>query len=68
MATVASVLAAVHGLAGRTWQPLPCELDFLEGNMLLREHTETLIGPSPEQRAERIMATMPSETSCETQH
>jgi pyruvate kinase len=63
MATLDSVLAAVHGLAGRTWQHLPYGLDFLEGNMLLREHTETLLGPSPERRAVRIMATMPSQAA-----
>jgi pyruvate kinase len=51
MATFDAVLAAVHGLAGRSWQHLPRGLDFLEGNKLLREHTETLLGPIPANRA-----------------
>jgi pyruvate kinase len=63
MATLDAVLAAVHGLAGRTWQHLPRALDFPEGNRLLREHTETLLGPSPPNRAVRIMVTMPSEAA-----
>ena len=63
MATLDAVLAAVHGLAGRSWQHLPRELDFLEGNKLLREHTETLLGPSPADRSVRIMVTMPSEAA-----
>jgi len=63
MATLDAVLTAVHGLAGRTWQHLPRALDFVEGNRLLREHTETLLGPSPANRAVRIMVTMPSEAA-----
>jgi pyruvate kinase len=63
MATLDAVLAAVHGLAGRTWQHLPRALDFVEGNRLLREHTEMLLGPSPANRAVRIMVTMPSEAA-----
>ena len=63
MATLDAVLAAVHGLAGVSWQHLPRELDFLEGNKLLREHTETLLGPSPANRAVRIMVTVPSEAA-----
>jgi pyruvate kinase len=67
MATLDAVLAAVHGLAGRPWQHLPRELDFLEGNKLLREHTETLLGHSPANRAVRIMVTMPSEAASDYQ-
>ena len=63
MATLDAVLTAIHGLAGRTWQHLPRALDFPEGNRLLREHTETLLGPSPPNRAVRIMVTMPSEAA-----
>jgi pyruvate kinase len=63
MATLDAVLAAVHGLAGRQWQHLPRALDFLEGNTLLREHTETLLGPNPANRAVRIMVTLPSEAA-----
>jgi pyruvate kinase len=58
MATLDAVLAAFHGLAGRSWQHPPRGLDFLEGNKLLREHTETLLGPSPANREVRIMVTV----------
>ena len=67
MATLDAVLAAVHGLAGRSWQHLSRALDFSEGNRLLREHTETLLGPSPANRAVRIMVTMPSEAASDYQ-
>lgn len=63
MATLDAVLTAVHGLAGRTWHHLPRALDFVEGNRLLCEHTETLLGPSPANRTVRIMVTMPSEAA-----
>jgi len=67
MATLDAVLAAVHGLAGRSSQHLPRALDFAEGNRLLREHTETLLGPCPADRRVRIMVTMPSETASDYQ-
>jgi len=67
MATLDAVLAAVHGMAGRSWQHLPRELDFLEGNKLLREHTERLLGPGPANRAVRIMVTMPGEAASDYQ-
>ena len=63
MATLDAVLAAVYGLARRRWQHLPRALDFREGNRLLREHAETLLGPSPTNRAVRIMVTVPSEAA-----
>jgi pyruvate kinase len=67
MATLDAVLAAVEGMAGRSWQHLPRGLNFLEGNRLLREHTETLLGPSPANRAVRIMVTMPGEAASDYQ-
>jgi pyruvate kinase len=67
MATLDAVLAAVEGMAGRSWQHLPRGLDFLEGNKLLREHTETLLGPSPANRAVRIMVTIPGEAASDYQ-
>jgi pyruvate kinase len=67
MATLDAVLAAGHGLAGRSWQHPPRGLDFLEGNKLLREHTETLLGPSPAHRGVRIMVTMPGEAASDYQ-
>jgi pyruvate kinase len=67
MATLDAVFAAVHGMAGRSWQHLPGGLDFLEGNELLRQHTEALLGPSPANRSVRIMVTMPGEAASDYQ-
>ena len=63
MATLDAVLAAIHGVAGRTWRAAPSALEFREGNDLLRDHTEALLGPSPARRAVRIMVTMPTEAA-----
>jgi pyruvate kinase len=63
MATLDAVLAAIHRIAGRPWRGVPSPLQFREGNKLLREHTEALLGPAPAQRAVRIMVTMPSEAA-----
>jgi pyruvate kinase len=63
MATLDAVLAAIHGIANRTWRDVPRALEFREGNKLLREHTEALLGPAPANRAVRIMVTMPSEAA-----
>ena len=67
MATLDAVLAAVHGMAGRSWSHSPRTLDFREGNKLLREHTEALLGPAPSKRAVRIMVTMPGEAASDYQ-
>ncbi len=67
MATLDAVLGAVHALAGRPRQQSSHSLDFLEGNKLLREHTETLLGPSPADRTVRIMVTMPGEAASDYQ-
>jgi pyruvate kinase len=63
MATLDAVLAAVHGLAGRISTLGPSALEFQEGNRLLREHTEALLGPAPESRSVRIMVTTPTEAA-----
>ncbi len=63
MATLDAVLTAVNGLAGRSWQHLPRALDFAEGNKLLSEHTDRLLGPRPAKRAVRIMVTVPGEAA-----
>jgi len=63
MATLDAVLAAVHAVAGRPWRAAPSALEFREGNDLLRDHTEALLGPSPARRAVRIMVTMPTEAA-----
>jgi pyruvate kinase len=67
MATVDAVLAAIHGIARRAWRDAPRALEFREGNKLLREHTEALLGPAPAQRAVRIMVTMPGEAASDYQ-
>jgi pyruvate kinase len=67
MATLDAVLGAIHGIAGRLWQYAPQALEFREGNKLLREHTEALLGPAPPDRAVRIMVTMPSDAAADYQ-
>jgi pyruvate kinase len=67
MATLDAVLAAMHGIARRAWRDAPRALQFREGNTLLREHTEALLGPAPAHRAVRIMVTMPTEAASDYQ-
>jgi pyruvate kinase len=64
LATVTAVLKALHSIGGRPWHPPRSEspaLDFDSGQELLGQHTETLLGPTPQERSVRIMVTMPSE-------
>jgi pyruvate kinase len=63
MATIDAVLAAIYGITGRQSLDVPSALHFREGNKLLREHTEALLGPAPGNRSVRIMVTMPSEAA-----
>jgi pyruvate kinase len=67
IATLDAVLAAIHGITRRPWRDAPRALEFREGNRLLREHTEALLGPAPAHRAVRIMVTMPSEAASDYQ-
>ena len=67
MATLDAVLAAIHSFAKEPWSEASRELGFHEGNKLLREHTEALLGPAPPNRAVRIMVTMPSEAASDYQ-
>ena len=65
LATLEAVLTTLHAMLGRTWSP-PAEISapsFSEGQHLLREHTELLLGPAPGERGVRIMVTMPSEAA-----
>jgi pyruvate kinase len=68
LATVDAVLEALHRLAQRS-RPPPSEavpaVDFAEGQRLLAEHTEALLGVAAPGRAVRIMVTMPSEAARE---
>ncbi len=64
LATIDAVLAVLHRLAGRDWQPPAPEggcIDFAEGQRLLAEHTQGLLGPANPDRTVRIMVTMPTE-------
>ena len=66
LSTLDSVLTALHGLAGRTWQPPDSEaaaVDLVTGERLLKQHTETLFGASTPRREVRIMVTMPTEAA-----
>ncbi len=66
LATVDAVLAVLHRLLQRSWQPPSQEaavIDFAEGQRLLAEHTEALVGPATPGRGVRIMVTMPSEAA-----
>lgn len=63
LATIDSVLEVLHHLAKRAWQPPAYEIapvDFAEGQRLLADHTESLLGPASPGRGVRIMVTMPS--------
>jgi len=64
LATVDAVLEILHRLLGRDWRPPASEdgrIDFADGQRLLTEHTNALLGPAPPGRGVRIMVTMPSE-------
>jgi pyruvate kinase len=64
LTTVNAVLEVLHRLAGRPWQPPLQEegiITFADGQRLLAEHTDALLGPATPGRGVRIMVTMPSE-------
>ncbi|WP_097460503.1 pyruvate kinase [Mangrovitalea sediminis] len=65
LATLDAVLLALKGLAGDASdeKTSPCPADFSRGQSLLRDHTEMLLGPAPDERSTRIMVTMPSEAA-----
>jgi pyruvate kinase len=66
MATIDAVLGVLHRLAERSWQPPMAEtamVDFAQGQRLLAEHTDALLGTAPHGRGVRIMVTMPGEAA-----
>jgi pyruvate kinase len=65
MATIDAVLSATHAITGRPWNRVTPALEFREGNKLLRQHAEALLGPEPRGRAVRIMVTMPTEAAAD---
>jgi pyruvate kinase len=67
LATLEAVIGVVNRLAQRPWVA-PQEvaiIDFAQGQRLLVEHTNALLGPPPSGRDVRIMVTMPPEAAQE---
>ena len=60
-----AVLRALHLIAGTEWTPTAggTRLTLEDGEALLEEHTDQLLGPRPEGRSVRIMVTMPTEAA-----
>jgi pyruvate kinase len=66
LATVDAVLEVLHRVANRVSQASQApSVDFAEGQRLLAEHTDILLGPAAPDRSVRIMVTMPSEAAQE---
>ena len=64
LASVDSVLAVLRRLGGGAFQPATTACrSFAEGQRLLDEHTEALLGAGTPGRHVRIMVTMPSEAA-----
>ena len=65
MAAIDAVLEILERLSGGRAPVAPgrSRLSLAEGNALLAEHTEALLGPRPPARGVRIMVTMPSEAA-----
>jgi pyruvate kinase len=61
---VDAVLHALHLLAGLEWTPTAGpRLKLEDGEGLLAQHTDGLLGPRPDGRSVRIMVTMPTEAA-----
>jgi pyruvate kinase len=65
LATVDAVLEALHCLAGRDGRPLAAAegIKFADGQRLLAEHSDALLGRARPVRGVRIMVTMPTEAA-----
>lgn len=64
LASVDAVLRILYTLAGAGNQDkAQSPVDFIDGKLLLEQHTEALLGPKPGSRGVRIMVTMPSEAA-----
>ena len=66
LATLNSVIRTVSSLAGLPWKGHPsisAQITREQGRRIIREHTESLLGPSPKGRSVRIMVTMPAEAA-----
>jgi pyruvate kinase len=67
LSAVDQVLAVLHRILRRPWQPGELEntppVDLERGQQLLAAHTEVLLGSVPADRGVAIMVTMPSEAA-----
>ncbi len=64
MPSLDAVLAALASIASAEHAPSQPDADsFFRGHELLRAQTETVLGPTPQHRAVRVMVTMPSEAA-----
>jgi pyruvate kinase len=62
---VIEALAALSGEQGGEAATAPDPDAFFEGHTLLRRQTEAVLGPTPPNRAVRIMVTLPSEAAAD---
>lgn len=66
MSNLDTVLKLVYTVLRRT-NPVPkegdCPITLDEGNLILAERTQMLLGPPPEDRKVRVMVTLPSDAS-----
>lgn len=66
LSTVDTVLEVLHRLTGGTCRPPPeaaTVVDITDGERLLAEHADDLLGPASSGRGVRIMVTMPGEAA-----
>jgi pyruvate kinase len=66
LATLNTVISTVSALAHRPDKVHPSTFTQItreRGRLILRQHTETLLGPAPAGRSTRIMVTMPPEAA-----
>jgi pyruvate kinase len=65
LANLDKVLGILHRLVDRPWRPRVEDepVGFNSGRALLERHAADLLGPTPAERAVRIMVTLPSEAA-----
>ena len=65
-ATLHRVAAAIAAMRGRGWNPADhAAVEISDGPRLLDRNATALLGPAPQDRAARIMVTLPSEAACD---
>jgi len=66
-ATLRRVSAAITAMRGQGWNPSgQVAVDIADGARLLDRNATALLGPAPEDRAARIMVTLPAEAATDT--